>query len=108
MANPNTARTKEYNKSIGIISRTNTKSNIGKYDYITPYIIEHLQGITFHHNRSLIGLSSIIKMFGGEQFSNVVSPNTNSSQQGRQQQQITLSSSRVCDKPFWTWKLKIK
>ncbi|MFL6498448.1 MAG: hypothetical protein ACJ70U_07105 [Nitrososphaera sp.] len=46
-------------------------------------------------------------MFGGEQFSNVVSPNTNSGQQGRQQQ-ITLFSSRVCDKPFWTWKLKIK
>jgi hypothetical protein len=35
MANPNTARTKEYNKSIGIISRTNTKGNIGKYDYRT-------------------------------------------------------------------------
>ncbi|MFL6418096.1 MAG: hypothetical protein ACJ71P_01585 [Nitrososphaeraceae archaeon] len=50
----------------------------------------------------MIGLSSIIKMFGGEQFSNVVSPNTNSSQQGRQQQQITLLSSRVCDKPLWT------
>jgi hypothetical protein len=28
MANPNTARTKEYNKSIGIISRTNTNKAI--------------------------------------------------------------------------------
>lgn len=30
---------------------------------------------------------------------------TNSSQQGRQQQ-ITLFSSRVCDKPFWTWNIE--
>ena len=44
-------------------------------------------------------------MFGGEQFSNVVSPNTNSGQQGRQQQ-ITLFSSRVYDKPFRTWNLE--
>jgi hypothetical protein len=29
----------------------------------------------------------------------------NSSQQGRQQQ-ITLFSSRVCDKPFWTWNIE--
>ena len=30
---------------------------------------------------------------------------TNSSQQGRQQQ-ITLFSSRVRDKPFWTWNIE--
>jgi hypothetical protein len=35
MTNPNTARTREYNKSIDIIGRTNTKTNIGKYDYRT-------------------------------------------------------------------------
>jgi hypothetical protein len=29
----------------------------------------------------------------------------NSSQQGRQQQ-ITLFSSRVCDKPFWAWNIE--
>jgi hypothetical protein len=44
-------------------------------------------------------------MFSGEQFSNVVSPNTNSGQQGRQQQ-ITLFSSIVYDKPFRTWNLE--
>jgi hypothetical protein len=36
MANPNTARTKEYNKSIGIISRTNTNKAILENMIIGP------------------------------------------------------------------------
>jgi hypothetical protein len=58
MANSNTTRTKEYDKSICIVSRTNTNKAILENMIIEPYIIERLQGITFHHNRSLKDLSS--------------------------------------------------